>query len=119
MFRPHPAPAHRYSLPIKIASFWRCRIAAHNERRCAYTTRPDETSAKLRLRLSCAGCRRYGLSVQLLEPSIDFLEQRRVAWVPVLNVARLARLIEVVRGLPQLVGLLRLDDLHHFQPDVS
>src|SRR5262249_48329562 len=54
-----------------------------------------------------------------LDRAIDLFEQRLVARIPVLDVARLPGAIEVVAGVPELVDLARLHDLHHFEADVA
>src|SRR5262245_19556684 len=57
-------------------------------------------------------------AVQLFETRVEFSQQYLFTWIPIFEMALLARLIEVLRGVPQLVHVLALDDFQHLEPDV-
>jgi hypothetical protein len=49
---------------------------------------------------------------------IELPEERPLTGIPVLEMAALARLIEVLARIPQLVDVFTLDDFHDLQSNV-
>src|SRR6476619_69346 len=62
--------------------------------------------------------RPYARAEQLFQVGIELLQKRPLTGIPVLEVAALARLIEILARIPQLVHVFTLDDLHDLQADV-
>src|SRR5437588_12579611 len=57
--------------------------------------------------------------MELLELAIEPVQQGFFTGIPVLEMTSLAGMIEILTGVPQLLHVLSLHDLHHFEADVS